>query len=63
MTIAIYRRADGKLLGEATAYGRSGGDLFAFPHPSSKTCPEHQSESDVIHRVFVLEREVGGKSQ
>lgn len=51
--VRIFRRVDGKLLGEAISFARSGGDLIAFTHPTSKSCPENQSESDVIRRVFV----------
>ena len=37
---AIYRRADGRLLGESVSYGRSGGDGFTFGfHPSVNSCP------------------------
>ena len=37
---AIYRRADGKLLGEQVQYERIGGDRFTFGfQPSSKVCP------------------------
>jgi hypothetical protein len=38
-TEKIYRRADGKLLGEAVEYGRSGGDFIVIEHPTSKHCP------------------------
>jgi len=51
--IRIYRRSDGKLLGEGVSFGRSGGDLIAFAHPTSRSCPERQSESDLIRGVFV----------
>jgi hypothetical protein len=41
--LKIYRRSDGKLLGEAVTYGRSGGDGFTFGfHPSSKVCPHFE---------------------
>lgn len=37
---AIFRRSDGKLLGESVSYGRSGGDWYTFGfHPSSASCP------------------------
>lgn len=49
----IYRRSDNKLMGEAISYGRSGGDFIAFAHPTSKSCPTLQSESDVIRTVFL----------
>jgi len=39
----IFRRSDGKLLGESVEYGRSGGDHFINRilggHPSSSSCP------------------------
>ena len=42
-TEKVYRRVDGKLLGESVLYGRSGGDHFINRilggHPSSLTCP------------------------
>ena len=49
----IIRRSDKKLMGESITYGRSGGDLIAFPHPTSKLCPERQSSDDAIHQVFL----------
>jgi len=49
----IYRRSDSKLMGEAISYGRTGGDFIAFAHPTSKSCPARQSESDVIRAVFL----------
>jgi hypothetical protein len=37
---AIYRRADGRLLGEAVQYGRTGGDGVTFgSEPSNSQCP------------------------
>ena len=52
-TEKIFRVSDGKLIGQATSYGRSGGDFIAFSHPTSKSCPENQSESDLIRSVFL----------
>ena len=49
----IIRRSDKKLMGESITYGRSGGDLIAFPHFTSKLCPVGQSDSNVIHQVFL----------
>ena len=51
--IKIYRNADGKLMGEAIFYGRSGGDFIAYAHPTSESCPAEQSESDLIRTVFL----------
>lgn len=37
---AVYRRSDGKLLGENVEYTRAGGDGFTFGfHPSTNACP------------------------
>jgi hypothetical protein len=50
----IVRRSDGKLLGEAVSYGRSGGDFIAYAHPSSRSCPVYQDDKQwVIKSVFV----------
>jgi hypothetical protein len=51
--VKIIRNADQKLLGEAVSYGRSGGDFIAYAHPTSKSCPAEQSESDLIRSVFI----------
>jgi len=48
---AIYRRSDGRLLGEQIWYSRSGGDLFTFGfQPGGKSCP--QFNRDVAQEVF-----------
>lgn len=53
----IFRRSDNKLLGEAISYGRSGGDLIAFAHPSSRSCPIYKDDSEwVIKSVFVKQK-------
>lgn len=44
----IYRRVDGKLMGEAVSYGRSGGDFIAYAHPTSKHCPIYQSGNELL---------------
>ena len=49
----IVRRKDGKIMGEAVYYGRSGGDFIALAHPTSKGCPINQSDSDLIRQVFI----------
>ncbi|MCG7894401.1 MAG: hypothetical protein JAZ12_08090 [Candidatus Thiodiazotropha taylori] len=38
-TLKIYRKKDKKVLGKAIRYGRGGGDLPGFWHPSSYGCP------------------------
>ena len=49
----IFRRSDGKLVGEAISYGRSGGDFIAYAHPSSTHCPIYQGDSEgLIKSVF-----------
>jgi hypothetical protein len=49
----IYRRSDGKLIGEAISYGRSGGDFIVYAHPTSNHCPIYQSDSEgLIKSVF-----------
>jgi hypothetical protein len=51
----IYRRSDGKLLGEAVSYSRSGGDAFInrilSGHPSSSTCPDPRAH--LLISVFI----------
>lgn len=50
----IVRLSDGKLLGESTSYGRSGGDFIVIGHFSSKTCPPGLGGSaPLIHAVFI----------
>ena len=55
-TFEIFRRSDKKLMGRAISYGRSGGDFIAIAHPTSKSCPADQSETDLIRSVFVMKR-------
>ena len=52
----IYRRMDGKLLGESVTYGRSGGDIVAYAHPSSNSCPLYPLASDTVIRSVFLKR-------
>jgi hypothetical protein len=52
---AIYRRSDGRLLGEAVWYGRGGGDGFTFGfQPSGNSCPK--PSVDLIKSVFLKEK-------
>ncbi len=57
--VRIFRRSNGKLLGEGIFYGRTGGDSIVArllgSHPSSKACPNAQSEGDVLRGVFIQE--------
>ena len=49
---AIYRRADGRLLGESIEYDRSGGDGFTFGfQPSGNHCPKPRV--GLITSVFI----------
>jgi hypothetical protein len=51
----IYRRKDGKLLGESVSYSRSGGDApinrILSGHPSSSTCPDPRAH--LLTSVFI----------
>jgi hypothetical protein len=50
----VVRQSDGKVLGEGTMYGRSGGDFVALGHFTSNSCPaQFGAPRDVIHGVFV----------
>lgn len=52
----ITRKSDGKLLGEAVRYGRSGGDFIALGHFSSNSCPLHLGgDEPVVRAVFIKE--------
>jgi len=49
---AVFRRSDGRLLGESISYGRGGGDGFTFGfQPSGNYCPKPRV--DLIKSVFV----------
>jgi hypothetical protein len=50
--IKIYRRADGKLLGEAVSYARRGGDIPGPWHPSSFRCPEEAGLNNLKKQIF-----------
>ena len=55
----IFRRADGKLLGEWTGYGRYGGDPFWARFTgieSSHRCPEEGVEGALLNGVFYKEK-------
>jgi len=49
----VFRRSDGKLLGEAIDYSRGGGDLPGPWQPSAFTCPEHVGHIQLLKNVFV----------
>jgi len=51
----IYRRSDGKLLGETILYGRGGGDLPGPWHGSSFTCPTYAEAgiNVLLQKLFI----------
>jgi hypothetical protein len=52
---AVYRRSDGRLLGESVSYGRGGGDGFTFGfQPSGNYCP--RPRVDLAKSIFLRER-------
>lgn len=56
---SIFRKADGKMLGELVYYIRRGGDLPGFWHESSFSCPDNVGINNFIKAVFV--KSVGEK--
>jgi hypothetical protein len=54
----VVRRSDGKVLGEAISYGRSGGDLPGPWHGSSFHCPPiADAEGKIESSIFLKENE------
>jgi hypothetical protein len=52
----VVRNSDGKVLGEGTMYGRSGGDFIPIGHFTSNSCPTRLGvPRDLIHSVFAKE--------
>jgi hypothetical protein len=49
----VIRLSDGKLLGEAVSYGRSGGDFIAYAHFTSNHCPIDQRSNAALRAVFI----------
>ena len=51
----VFRRSDGKLLGETVLYGRGGGDMPGPWHDSSFTCPSYAEagENILLKKIFV----------
>jgi len=56
LSFQIVRRADGKLLGKATSYGRRGGDLPGPWHPSAFGCPSGADITDLKKQVLASTR-------
>lgn len=53
----IFRRSDGKLLGESVFYKRGGGDIPGPWHGSSYMCPELSVRTDILRQIFVVNNE------
>jgi hypothetical protein len=51
--VVIIRRRDNQILGELIRYGRGGGDLPSFGHPSSFSCPDPVKGSDFENSIFI----------
>lgn len=51
----VFRRSDGKLLGETVLYGRGGGDMPGPWHDSSFTCPPYveAGENILLKKLFI----------
>jgi len=51
-TIKIVRSTDGKVLGEAVYYGRSGGDFpTGFSHPTHFICPKNLKLNEAVFEL------------
>ena len=52
----VFRRSDGRLLGETISYGRGGGDLPGPWEPSNYHCPPTSSSSEIalFKNIFVI---------
>lgn len=48
----VFRRVDGKLLGESVFYKRGGGDIPGPWHGTSFMCPEISVGNDVLRQIF-----------
>lgn len=59
--IFIVRNGDQKVLGQATSFGRVGGDFLAVDFESRFRCPIDASESHLMKRVFIVEVRSGEK--
>lgn len=55
----VFRRTDGKLLGESITYGRTGSNLPGPWHPSSFICPD--SQESVLKFIFIKSNAKGDK--
>jgi len=53
--IKLFRRSNGKLLGEAVYYGRGGGDISGPWHDSSFHCPSLTKQPYLETSIFIQE--------
>lgn len=51
--IQVFRRSDGKLLGESISYGRGGGDLPSPSHGSGFHCPKEYGDIPFFEKLFI----------
>ncbi|MBV2090536.1 MAG: hypothetical protein KUF72_06570 [Candidatus Thiodiazotropha sp. (ex Ctena orbiculata)] len=52
-TTLVYRRIDNKILGTSIKYGRGGGDIQGFWHPSTYSCPRNvEGDLNLITSIF-----------
>ena len=49
----VYRKVDGKPLGEAVSYTRLGGDMYGPWADSSFGCPSDAGDQDLMRRIFI----------
>ena len=49
----VYRRSDGKLLGEVVSYARRGGDVPGPWHESSFRCPQNKDSGYLMKQIFI----------
>lgn len=52
-TFNVVRAIDRKILATMIVYSRSGGDIPAFSHPSSFSCPDPKSRSEPLNATFI----------
>jgi hypothetical protein len=57
--VLVIRASDKKVLGQATSFGRVGGDFVAIDFESRFRCPIEASESNLVEKVFKIELAAG----
>jgi hypothetical protein len=53
--VSVVRRQDQALLAKWVTYGRFGGDLPSYGHPSSFGCPNPEKIASDLQELFVVE--------